>query len=105
MAKDDLSSLLNLVETAGINEITSLLNQATEKLSDGKYTLREYKVVLINVAKKADKLAKEIYAKKNSDPNFNKVDIEEYRTLLDIARDCREGLREVILFRGHSHKV
>ena len=32
-------------------------------------------------------------------------DIEEYRTLLDISRECRDGLRQIVLIRGYDDKI
>jgi len=101
----DVSVLLNYVEASGIEDISSILNQATERFSNGEINLRQYKEILMSIAKRTDKLAKEIYQKQETDQNTRLIDIEEYRTLLDISRECRDGLRQIVLIRGYDDKI
>jgi hypothetical protein len=99
---DEVAKLLDSVEKLSIKDITSILNKATEMFSKGDVSTDRYNEILINIAKKAEGIASDIYHKTHTAEKINNLDLAEYRTLLDISRECRDGVRDVELNRRKS---
>jgi len=97
---DKVAQLTDLVEKSTIKDIILILNRATEMFSKGEILSKKYIEILLRVAKKAEKLATTIYNKTHNSGSPSNLDLEEYRTLLDIARECRDAVREIVLIEG-----
>ena len=94
---DKVAKLLDSVEKLSIKDITSVLNRSTEMFSKSELSAKRYNEILIHIAKKAEGVASDIYHKTRTSEEPSSLDLEEYRTLLDISRECRDGVREVTL--------
>lgn len=96
---EELARITNLVEKASIKDINSILNRTAEMFAKNDIDTDAYLEILINIARRADTLAQQIYTKVHSGSAPLALDIEEYRTLYDISRECRDGVREIMVSR------
>jgi hypothetical protein len=92
--------LVDSIETITLKDITDILNRATELLTLNKINLPIYLEVLIKTAYRCDQMARDIYSKEHEGSLSQRADLEEYRSLLDIARECRDAARNVVMMGG-----
>ncbi len=101
----EVERIVNLVEQSSIKDINSILNRATEMFSKAQIKHDDYLEILTRIAKRADTLAQKIYEKTHSGDIPQTLDLEEYRTLYDIARECRDGVREITINKNLIQKL
>ena len=95
--KKEISELVDFVEKATIIDIKSILNKVSGLLEQG-LDPRDSIKIYSSVALRADKLADKIYQKAlKGGSTLEELDLEEYRTMNDIARECRQAVRDVVL--------